>query len=432
MKKILNLIVLATMTQSVWALSPRLNTTMELFQDCMDTVAVPLCDNHYDSIVEELENVNMDARGEFVYVLKDVLKKNNTEEVVLNLYAKLQTLVPFYTELDGTDTWSGRDMLGLFGEVSVEYVKYAQVDQDLLKDLLVEQKTPAARYKFLGALHTKADEVTKEEEIEALIAFSIFAKDYIKGLNDEYYIYQTAVGLIKKLTIKNISFKRGFEGLYEIKLLDPAASKTLKVDNLVVSSSDVNNGLIVNFVSSQLRATKFSFKGAGLLGNTAFSNEKVYIDNNELSSPGFQFSFDFDSKEIRGSFYSKRFGSVDFMGTQKVSNAFLYEVENDSDENRIASVSELEGIHKVSLGAYQMNLRIEQTDDAAEVTLINNNALIVFSNVTFSKENGVLKAIDWKMEKVLELKVTKFGDEIILKGQFTNSPLAKVLSVNSL
>ena len=181
-----------------------------------------------------------------------------------------------------------------------------------------------------------------------------------------------------------------------------------------------------------MRATKFSFKGAGLLGNTAFSNEKVYIDNNELSSPGFQFSFDFDSKEIRGSFYSKRFGSVDFMGTQKVSNAFLYEVENDSDENRIASVSELEGIHKVSLGAYQMNLRIEQTDDAAEVTLINNNALIVFSNVTFSKENGVLKAIDWKMEKVLELKVTKFGDEIILKGQFTNSPLAKVLSVNSL
>ncbi len=427
MKKLMSGILLAGVMTSASALSPKLNTTMDLFKECMAEVKVPLCDANFDQIVSELKEVNLDARGEFVYVLKDVLKKESSKEVVVNLYEKLQVLAPIYVEIDGTSVWSGRDILGLLGEVSVEYIKYVTVDAKTLEDLFVQQATPAARYKFVVALHSKVATVSTQQDVEELIAFGEFAKDFIKSKGDEYYIYQTAVDLVKKLTVKNLEYVVGFEGVYEVKLLDASAGKTLKIDNLVISSSDEKNGLLVNFVSSELRVTKFSFKGAGLLGSTAFSNEKVYVNSNELVSPGFKFDIDFDSNTVRGSFYSKRFGAVEFVGKQKSSNAALYE----EAALEVVSLEEVMGVYPVNVGNYAMTLKIEKTQEGTELALINNNALIVFSKVSYNPKFGVIKALDWQLSKVLEVKVSKVNGEVQIVGQFTNSAAAKVLNVKN-
>ena len=427
MKKLVSTMFLAGLMSNSFALSPKLNTTMTLLKECMSEVSVPLCDAHYDTMVSELKTVGLDPRGEFVYVLKDILKKESSKEVVVNLYEKLQELSAVYVELDGTSVWSGRDMLALLGDVSVEYIKYVAVDSKTLEDLFVQQATPAARYKFLGALHAKSSDVSTKENIEEMITFSEFAKDHIKAQGDEYYIYQSAVELVKKMTVKNLEFSVGFEGVYEIKLLDDAASKTLKVDNLVVTSSDESNGLVVNFVSTKYRSTKFSFKGAGLLGSTAFSNEKVYVSSNELVSPGFKFDVDFDSATVKGSFFSKRFGAVEFIGVQKVSNASLYE----EAPLQVLALENVIGTYPVKVGNYSMTLKVEKTDEGTEVALVNNNALIVFSKVSYNAKFGVLKALDWQLEKVLELKVDLVNDEVKFEGQFTNSAAAKVLPVNN-
>lgn len=428
MKKLISAMIVAGVITQAYALSPKLNRTMELLKNCMAEAQVPLCDANFDEMVSELKKVGMDPRGEFVYVLKDVLKKENTEAVVVNLNDKLQVLAPVYVELDGTGNWSGRDILVLVGQVSVEYIKYSPIDAKVLEGLFVEQKTPKARYDFLGALHGKSKNLTKKTEIEELIAFSNFAKDHIKAQGDEFYIYQSAVELIKKMTIKNLEFVVGFEGVYEIELQDVAAAKTLKVDNVVVSLSNATNGLLVNFVSSKLRATKFSFKGAGLLGSTAFSNERVYVNSNELVAPGFKFDIDFDSKTVSGSFYSKRFGDVKFVGKQVTSNALFYEQTADV----AVALDDVVGTYKVNVGSYNMTLKVEKNEKGEyEAALLNDNALIVFNTVSYNSKFNVLKALDWKLERVLELKVSKVNDEVVITGQFTNSRTAKVLDVNN-
>ncbi|CAM9867269.1 unnamed protein product, partial [Chrysoparadoxa australica] len=397
MKKLVSTLILAGVMTQANALSPKLNKTMDLFKACMAEVKVPLCDANFEEMVSELKKVGLDPRGEFVYVLKDVLKKEGSKEVVLNLNEKLKVLAPVYIELDGTSNWSGRDILVLQGQVSVEVIKYAPVNAKELEELFVQQKTPAARYNFLGALHNKAKGINEQNEVEELITFGQFAKNHIKAHGDEFYIYETAVDLIKKLTIKNLEFIVGFEGVYEIELLDAAASKTLKVDNVVVSLADSTNGLLVNFVSSQYRATKFAFKGAGLLGNTAFSNQKVYVNSNELASPGFKFDIDFATNTVKGSFYSKRFGDVKFLGKQKSNNTELYQdVAVDS-----LSLGDVVGTFPVKVGAYSMTLKVEKNElGETEAALLNDNALIVFSKVTFNSKFNVLKAIDWQLERV--------------------------------
>lgn len=427
MKKLISGILFAGMLTNTHALSPKLNTTMELLKDCMSQVQVPLCDANFDKMVTELKAVNMDARGEFVYVLKDVLTKESSKDVVVNLYEKLQVLAPVYTQIDGTSVWSGRDILGLLDQVSVEYIKYVTVDAKTLEDLFVKQATPAARYKFIGALHAKSADLKDQADIEEMISFGQFAKDFIKSKGDEYYIYQAAVELVKKMTIKNLSFVIGFEGVYEIELLDTAAQQTLKIDNLVISSSDDKNGLLVNFVSSQYIATKFSFKGAGLLGTTAFSNEKVYVNSNELVSPGFKFDINFDAKTLKGSFYSKRFGPVEFVGKQKVSNAALYE---EAPLQVVAEAATI-GTYPVKVGNYAMTLKIERGQDGLELSLINDNALLIFPKATYNSKFGVIKALDWKLEKVLELKVEQVNGELKFSGLFTNGPAAKVFNVKN-
>ncbi len=427
MKKLISAMLLVGSLSQANALSPQLNSTMELFEACMAETNTPLCDDNFEEMISELKLVNLDARGEFVYVLKDVLNKESNEAVVVNLYEKLQVLAPVYTQLDGTSAWSGRDILGLLGQVSVSYIQYVAVDAKELEALFVQQATPTARYNFVGALHKKADNAKDQGEIEELISFGVFAKDYIKSKGDEYYIYQSAVELIKKLTIQNLRFVVGFEGVYEIKLLNEQAQQTLKIDNVVISSSDAANGLLVNFVSSQFRATKMAFKGAGLLGNQAFSNEKVFINSNEIAAPGFKFDIDFENKELKGSFFSKRFGAVEFVGKQKVSNARFY---NDISTDSVA-LENVVGNYPVKVGNFNMTLKIERNGEQTELALINNNALIVFSNVTFNKEFNVVKGLDWQLSRMLELKLNMVNDELVISGQFTNSATAKVLEVSN-
>ena len=170
-----------------------------------------------------------------------------------------------------------------------------------------------------------------------------------------------------------------------------------------------------------------AFKGAGLLGNQAFSNEKVFINSNEIAAPGFKFDIDFENKEVKGSFFSKRFGAVEFIGKQKVSNARFY---NDVSTDSVA-LENVVGNYPVKVGNFNMTLKIEKNGDQTELALINNNALIVFSNVTFNKEFNVVKGLDWQLSRMLELKLNMVNDELVISGQFTNSATAKVLEVSN-
>ena len=428
MKKLISVILLLGVVTQVHSLSPKLNKTMELFKECMSLFQVPLCDKNFDAIKIELKNLGTDPRGEFVYVLKDVLKKNKSKEVILNLNQKLQELVDLYLELDSSRTWAGRDILVLQGTVSTESIRFTPVNAKILEELFVKQKNQQARYKFMGALHGKSKVLNKRAEIEELMTFTEFAKDHIKKQGDEFYVYSTAVDLIKKLTVKNLAFVRGFEGVYNIELLDPKADDTLKIDRVVVTLSNEKNGLIVNFASSRLKVTKFSFKGAGLLGNTAFSNQKVYVSSNELVAPGFKFNFNFETFEVEGTFYSNRFGNVKFKGTQLSSNSILFQDQADS----AVGLDELVGEYRVSVGPYYMTLKIGKNEHGdVTATLINDNALIVFNNVTFNKEYNVFKALDWKLEKVLQLKVSKSTGAIELFGQYLNSKTSRVYEVKN-
>jgi hypothetical protein len=428
MKKIMKLFVVAGILIQANALSPMLNNTMDMMKSCLAEVKVPLCDNNFDAMVAELRVVSMDARGEFVYVLKDVLKKEGSKEVVLNLYDKLKVLVPVYTNLDGTSNWSGRDMLGLASQVSVEYLKHSSIDAKELENLFVQQKTQTARYNFMIEVHNKANKLEEKTEIDELISFGELAKDHIKAQGDEYYVFQTAVDLVKKLTVKNMKNIVGFEGVYEIELKDEMAAKILKVDHLVIVVADDRNGLVVNFTSSKLRSTKFSFKGAGLLGNTAFSNDKVYINSNELVSPGFKFDMDFSSGTVSGTFFSKRFGAVEFVGKQKINNSMLYSTPSDS----ALELKDVVGVYPLKVGKYSMILKISMNEKGeTEASLVNNNALIVFSKLRFNSEFNVLKALDWQLKNVLEVKMNMVNDVLDISGQFTNSNTAKVLDVQN-
>ncbi len=427
MKNIILIILFAGFVINTDAISPKLDHTIELMKSCLADERIPLCDRHLDEMISELRKVDLDARGEFVYVLKDVLKNEYREEVVVNLYEKLSVVAPLYVAIDGRQSWSGRDMLLLLADISIEYIKYTPLEAENLTNLFKQQTSQNSRYKFLGALHGMMDSFTEHKDIEEVISFGLFAKSHIKTQGDEYYIFQSAVELIKKLTVKNLTFVRGFEGIYDIELQDAEAARILRLDHLVISSADQTNGLLLNFVSSTLRSTKFKFKGAVLLGHSVLSNIRLFEDRNDLAAPEFKFDIDFDSTEIKGTFYTKRFGAVPFVGKQRVSNGYLYE----GVVSKELVLEEILGTYPVQVGNYMMTLRIEQGIDNVEMSLVNDNAMVIFTNPVFNTNFGIIKAIDWKNENIIELKVLEHEGELHISGHFINSSLGHVFNIRN-
>lgn len=426
MKRIIVLLMFLVSLPS-YALNAKLDPAVSIVEACLKNEGVLLCNDEVNSI---LETVSLDARGEFVYYLKDLLNKNETELVIVNLYTKLQNLVPMYEKIDGCTEWSCRDIKIFLGDVSTRYVKVTPVDAELYKELYKKQAVQSGRYALLTTLSDKASKVTTVKEMDQMISFAEFAKNYSRDIKDEYYLYQAGVAIIRDMTLKALKLRPGHEGIYKISFDNEEVNKTLKIDSVVVMESNDRDALVVNFVSSKSRIVKVAFKQAGLLGNTLFSNEDVYNNDNnqEVQSPFFKFELDRNTNSIKGVFNSARYGKSSFTGELVKSNLEVYEQSNDL----LASVASVEGKYALQVGSYKLNLVIsKRTDDRSlfEAYLVSPNALLTFSKVTLDNKTGVLSLVDSRNER--KLTIGFLGDKTI-KGVFINGPLAQVLEVNSL
>lgn len=427
MKKIIFFLSLIA-SYSIWALHPKLDKAVRLVEDCLKTDEVLLCSEDIDA---ELKSVHMDARGEFVYFLKDKLAKNENEKVIENLFTKLQSMVSYYEELDGNGNWSTRDLKMLLGDVSIRYVKISPVDTEFLKRLYAAQAAQAGRYGLLMAVLEKADSVTSLEEMDKLVQFGEFAKDHSRSLKDEYYLYQTGVELIKRMTTKSLKNRPGHEGVYEVTFANPQVAERLKLDRIVIMESNDRDSLVVNFVSTKSRVVRFAFKGAGLLGDTFFSNEDVYHNDPDFGSPFFKFKLDRKTKTISGYFSTARLGKTELTGHQSSSNLSVYEQIN----RRGLVLTNLLGEYPVKVGEHEMTLVLsKRSDDRAnvEASLFNNNAMMAFSKVHLDAERGILSLVDINNEKKLTLGVSAEDGLVDFKGIMILAPQAQVFKVTSL
>lgn len=429
MKKIilLSLTSLFLFSNASFAMNASLEPAVKMVETCLSEEAVLLCN---DKIVNVLTHVSMDARGEFVYYLKDELNKNETPKVIVNLYEQLQVLVPEYAKLDTESDWSLRDLKVLLGTVSIRYVKISSVDSAFLISLYKSQPVQSARYGLLQTLLEKANGLKTLKEMDEMVRFAEVAKDYSRSIHDEYYLYQAAVEIIRVITLKELSLRPGFEGIYTIEFNDEAA-KALKIDRVVVMESNDRDALVINFISSSSRIVKYSFKNAGVLGNKFFSNEDVYNEQPDFTNAFFKFDLNPATHEITGVFSTARYGQLKFSGVQSQSNISVLEQGNVSG----LEISQLLGAHKVKVGNYSMTLKVnKRTEERTffEGSLISDNAAISFSKVSFDSAKGVLTLVDSKNEKKLTLGITDFKSEAVFKGQFLNAPQGTVLEVNSL
>ncbi|MDD4975344.1 MAG: hypothetical protein PHY93_13375 [Bacteriovorax sp.] len=406
-----------------------LDPAIKMVESCLAEQGVLLCN---DNITEVLKTVNLDARGEFVYYLKDLVVKNETEKVVVNLYEKLQVLVPVYEKLDGCTEWSCRDLKMFLSDVSIRYVKISPISSALYVELYKAQAVQAGRYGLLMTLSEKADKATTLAEMDEMIKFAEFAKDYSRGIKDEYYLYQAGVAIVRNMTVAALKLRPGHEGIYKVTFDNAEVAKNLRIDNVIVMESNDRDALVVNFVASDSRIIKVSFKQAGLLGNTFFSNEDVYNNDNnqEIQSPFFKMELDRETKTVKGIFSSARYGKSTFSGKLDKSNISVYGQANVEG----LELAQLIGKFKVKVGSYEMNLVIgKRTDDRSiyEASLVNNNALITFSKVSLDSAKGILSLVDSNNERKLTLGVVDISNSPLFKGQFLNAPQAKILDVES-
>ena len=181
MKKLLLILALVA-SFPLYAINAKLEPIVKMVESCLADQGVLLCN---DNITEALKTVSLDARGEFVYYLKDQVAKNETEKVVVNLYEKLQVLVPVYEKLDGCTEWSCRDLKVFLGEVSIRYVKITPINFDLYVALYKAQAVQAGRYGLLMTLTDKADKASNLKDMDDMIRFAEFAKDYSRLIKDE-------------------------------------------------------------------------------------------------------------------------------------------------------------------------------------------------------------------------------------------------------
>lgn len=428
MKKLLLILGLVVSAPS-FALNAKLEPAVKMVEACLAEQGVLLCN---PEITEVLKTVSLDARGEFVYYLKDELNKNETEKTIVNLYKELQILAPVYEKLDGCNEWSCRDLKIFLGNVSIRYVKVSPISSDLYKELYAAQAVQSGRYGLLSTLSEKADTATTVEEMDEMVRFAEYAKDYSRKIGDEYYLYQAGVAIVRKMTLAAMKVRPGHEGVYSISFDNAEVNKDLKIDNVVVMESNDRDALVVNFVASQSRIIKVSFKQAGLLGNSFFSNEEVYNNENNQSvqSPYFKMELDRATKTVKGFFTSARYGKSTFSGKLVKSNLSVYTQSNVEGLN----LEQLVGKHAVKVGDYNMTLNIgKRTDDRTvyEGSLVSDNALITFSKVTIDSARGIVSLVDSNNTRKLTLGVTDISNSPVFAGQLMNAPQAKVLEVTS-
>nr|BDT29333.1 hypothetical protein BHI3_27990 [Bacteriovorax sp. HI3] len=428
MKKLLLILALVASVPA-FALNAKLEPAVKMVEACLAEQGVLLCNSE---ITEVLKTVSLDARGEFVYYLKDLVNKNETEAVIKNLYTELQVLVPIYEKLDGCSEWSCRDLKIFLGDVSVRYVKISPIDSSLYITLYKAQAVQSGRYNLLMTLSAKAQTAKTVAEMDEMVKFAEFAKDYSRAIKDEYYLYQAGVAIVRDMTLAAMKLRPGHEGVYKVTFDNAEMAKNLRIDNVIVMESNDRDALVVNFVASQSRIIKVSFKQAGLLGNTFFSNEDVYNNDNnqEIQSPFFKMELDRETKTVKGYFATARYGKSTFTGTLAQSNISVYGQANVEG----LSIDQLVGKHAVNVGGYDMTLVIgKRADDRStyEGALVNQNALISFSKVSLDSSKGIISLVDSKNERKLTLGVTDISNSPVFKGQFLNAAQAKILNVQS-
>ena len=428
MSKLLLILSFLFSTQ-VFAYSASLDPVLKLTDNCLATTGTTFCDAQ---ITEGLKTVGLNARGEFVMYLKEIVKTNNTEKFITNLYQQLQVLVPMYEKLDTCEEWSCKDMKNFFGDVSVSYIKIAPVSSDFYIQVFKTQATGGGRYNILNVLSAKADTITKLSEMDEMVTFAEFAKNLCKSVKDEFWITNVGIDIIRKMTVAATHLRPGHEGVYSIQFDDKNVTDNLKIDRVVVMEANDRDSLIVNFVSSDSRVIKVAFTQAGLLGNTFFSNIDVYNNDNnqEIQSPVFKMELDRTTGSIKGFLGSARYGKSNFTGTLIKSNLSVF------SETTVANLTleQLVGSYNVTVGSYEMTLTIgKRTADKTiyEAALVNDNALITFSKVTLDSAKGILSIVDSKNERKLTLAVTGVTDGVTLKGQLLNAPQAKIFDVVS-
>lgn len=429
MKKLMVSFFMAlSLNASAWHV--KLDKAISLVDSCYEQTGVPLCT---DEIGKELATTNIDARGEFVYFLKDRLNKNETKEVIANLYSELQKLVPMYEKLDSCNEWSCRDIKIFLGDVSTRYVKVTEVNKDLYVKLYKTQAVQSGRYALLMTLTEKANAITSEDDATAMVAFAEFAKEYSRSIGDEYYLYQAGVAIIKNLTAKVLYAKPGHEGIYKISFTDPEFSKLVRVDTLAIMESNDRDALVVNFINSQSRATKVAFKQAGVLGNIFFSNEDVYHNDENVNSasPYFKFTLDQATGAVKGYLSTARYGKVEFTGSLVKSDKAVYSLNTAKG----LTLEKIAGSYQVNVGDYAMNLKLDKrADDRTlyQAALVNPNAIISFNKVKYDENRGILTLVDSRNEKKLTLAVNKDSEgKITLNGVMVNSPIGTIFDVTS-
>ncbi|MBC7538408.1 MAG: hypothetical protein H7281_06285 [Bacteriovorax sp.] len=428
MKKLLLILALLA-SFPTFAMNAKLDPAVKMVESCLAEQGVLLCN---DGITEVLKTVSLDARGEFVYYLKDLVVKNETAKVIVNLYEKLQVLVPVYEKLDGCSEWSCRDLKIFLGDVSIRYVKISPISSALYIELYKAQAVQSGRYGLLSTLSEKADKATTLADMDEMVKFAEFAKDYSRSIKDENYLYQAGVAIVRKVTLAALKLRPGHEGIYKVIFDNAEVANNLRIDSVVVMESNDRDALVVNFVASDSRIIKVSFKQAGLLGNTFFSNEDVYNndDNQDIQSPYFKMELDRATMSVKGVLTSARYGKSTFSGKLEKSNISVFGQANVEG----LELSQLVGKHKVKVGNYDMTLTIgKRTDDNSvyEGSLVSDNALITFSKVSLDSARGILSLVDSKNERKLTLGVVDVSNSPVFKGQFLNAPQAKILDVES-
>lgn len=429
--KILTLTLSMLFSINAFSWNIRLEKTIPLVDSCIENTGTALCN---DEILAELAKTNVDARGEFVYFLKEKLAQNENEKFVVNLYEKLKPLVIMYEELDTCNEWSCRDAKVFVGEVATRYVKLTPVNKELYVELYKSQAVQSGRYALLMTLSEKSKALTSNKDIRDMISFAEIAKEYSRSIGDEYYLYQAGVAIIKDLTLKYVNKNPGLEGIYKISFNDNSLNKVLKIDSVVIMESNDRDALVVNFVGSNTRLVRMSFKQSGILGTTVFSNEDVYHNSEsyDISLPFFKFELNNETKEINGYLSSARYGKSYFSGRQEYSNASVYALGSSTE----LSLEKIEGLYNVKVGAKSMKLRIDKRADVRtlyQAALVSENAIITFSKVKLDNERGILSLVDSKNERKLTLTVKELSNgKIKFEGDFINSPLGKSEIVLSL
>ena len=65
------------------------------------------------------------------------------------------------------------------------------------------------------------------------------------------------------------------------------------------------------------------------------------------------------------------------------------------------------------------------------MSLVNDNALIVFPKVSFDSKFNLIKSIDSKLEKILLIKVINIDVELKFSGYYINSSTAHAFNIRN-